>query len=80
MSTTCEFGLEPNLRPPAPRSRTGRSQQATYAGKPQGKTTNDKKSLNKALKTVLVNYALASLSRVPDRPKYYFSPHGTLPP
>jgi hypothetical protein len=46
MSTTYEEGLEPNLRLPAPRSRTDRSRQATYEGKPQRKTVNDRKSLN----------------------------------
>jgi hypothetical protein len=80
MSTTCEEGLEPNLRLPAPRSRTDRSLQATYEGKPQGKTVNDRKPLNQALGAVFVNYALASTSRVPDKPKYYFSLCSTLPP
>jgi hypothetical protein len=46
MSTTYEEGLEPNLHLPAPRSRTDRSRQATYKGKPQEKTVNDRKSLN----------------------------------
>jgi hypothetical protein len=41
MSTTYEEGLEPSLHLPAPGSRTGRSWQATYKGKPQGKTEND---------------------------------------
>jgi hypothetical protein len=36
-------GLEPNLHPPAPRSRLGRSRQTTYEGKPQGKIANDKR-------------------------------------
>jgi hypothetical protein len=79
MSTTYE-GLEPNLHLPAPHSRTDRSRQATYEGKPQRKTVNDRKSLNQALKAVLVNHALATMSRVPDKPKYYFSFRGTLPP
>jgi hypothetical protein len=80
MSTTYEEGLEPNLHLPAPRSRTDRSRQATYGGKPQRKTVNDRKSLNQALKAVRVNHALARMSRVPDKPKYYFSLCGTLPP
>jgi hypothetical protein len=80
MSTTYEEGLEPNLHLPAPRSWTYRSRQATYEGKPQRKTVNDRKSLNQALKAVLVNHALASKSRVPDKSKYYFSLCGTLPP
>jgi hypothetical protein len=46
MSTTYEEGLEPNLHLPAPRSRTDRSRQATYEGKPQRKTVNDRKLLN----------------------------------
>jgi hypothetical protein len=80
MSTAYEEGIEPNLHLPAPRSRTDRSRQATYEGKPQRKIVNDRKSLNQALETVFVNYALASMSRVPDKPKYYFSLRGTLPP
>jgi hypothetical protein len=80
MSTTYGASLEPNLHPPVPRSRADRSRQTTYEGKPQGKTANDKKLLNKALKAVFVNHALASSSQGPDRPKYYFSPRGTLPP
>jgi hypothetical protein len=43
MSTTYEEGLEPNLRLPAPRSRTDRSWQATYEGKLQSRTVNDRK-------------------------------------
>jgi hypothetical protein len=43
MSTAYEEGLEPNLRLPAPRSRTDRIQQATYEGKPQSRTVNDRK-------------------------------------
>jgi hypothetical protein len=43
MSTMYEEGLEPNLRLSAPRSRTDRSQQATYEGKPQSRTINDRK-------------------------------------
>jgi hypothetical protein len=42
MSTTYEEGLEPTLHLPAPRSRMDRSRQATYEGKPQGKTINDR--------------------------------------
>jgi hypothetical protein len=80
MSTTYEEGLEPNLHLPAPRSRTDRSRQATYEGKPQRKTVNDRKPLNQALEAVFVNHALASTSRVPDKPKYYLSLRGTLPP
>jgi hypothetical protein len=80
MSTTYEEGLEPNLHLPVSCSRTDRSRQATYKGKPQRKIVNDRKSLNQALKVVLVNHALAGMSRVPDKPKYYFSLRGTLPP
>jgi hypothetical protein len=80
MSTTYEEGLEPNLHLPAPHSRTDRSRQATYEGKPQRKTVNDRKSLNQALKAVLVNHALVGTSWVPDKSKYYFSLRGTLPP
>jgi hypothetical protein len=80
MSTTYEEGLEPNLHLSALRSRTDRSRQATYEGKPQSITVNNRKSLNQALKVVLVNHALASTSRVPDRPKYYSSLRGMLPP
>jgi hypothetical protein len=80
MSTTYEEGLEPNVHLPAPHSRTDRSRQATYEGKPQRKTVNDRKLLNQALEVVFVNHALASTSRVPDGPKYYFSLRGTLPP
>jgi hypothetical protein len=43
MSTAYEEGLEPNLRLPALRSRTDRSWQATYEGKLQSRTTNDRK-------------------------------------
>jgi hypothetical protein len=43
MSTTYEEGLKPNLRLLAPRSQTDRSRQATYGGKPQSKTINDRK-------------------------------------
>jgi hypothetical protein len=46
MSTTYEEGLKPNLHIPASRSRTDRSWQATYEGKPQRKTVNDRKLLN----------------------------------
>jgi hypothetical protein len=46
MSTMYEEGLKPNLHLPAPRSRTNRSRQATYEGKPQRKTVNDRKSLD----------------------------------
>jgi hypothetical protein len=42
MSTTYEEGLEPNLHLPALRSQTDRSRQATYEGKPQRKTVNDR--------------------------------------
>jgi hypothetical protein len=80
MSTTYEEGLEPNLHLLAPRSRMGRSRQATYEGKPQRKTVNDRKLLNQAWEAVFVNHALACMSWVPDKPKYYFSLHGTLPP
>jgi hypothetical protein len=80
MSTTYEEGIEPNLHLPAPRSRMDRRRHATYEGKPQRKTVNDRKSLNQALKAVLVNHALASMSRVPNKPKYYFSLRGMLPP
>jgi hypothetical protein len=80
MSTTYEEGLEPNLHLPAPRCRTGRSRQATCEGKPQRKTVNDRKLLNQAWEAVLVNHMLACMSRVPDKPKYYFSLRGTLPP
>jgi hypothetical protein len=80
MSTTYEEGLKPNLHLPALRSRMDRSRQATYGGKPQRKTVNDRKSLSQALKAVHVNHALASTSRVPDKPKFYFSLRGTLPP
>jgi hypothetical protein len=73
-------GLEPNFHLPALRSRTDRSRQATYEGKPQSKTVNNRKSLNQALKAVLVNHALASTNRVLDKLKYYFSLRGTLPP
>jgi hypothetical protein len=38
------------------------------------------KLLNQALEAVFVNQALASMSQVPDKPKYYFSLHGTLAP
>jgi hypothetical protein len=38
------------------------------------------KSLNQPLEAVFINYALASTSRVPDKPKYYFSLRGMLPP
>jgi hypothetical protein len=44
MSTMYEEGLEPNLHLPAPRSRTDRSRQATYEGKPQNRTINDRKN------------------------------------
>jgi hypothetical protein len=80
MSTTHEEGLEPNLHLPAPRSRMGRSQQATCEGKPQRETVNDRKLLNQAWEAVFVNHALACTSQVPDKPKYYFSLRGTLPP
>jgi hypothetical protein len=80
MSTTYEEGLEPNLHLPAPHSRTGMSRQATYGGKPQRKTVNDRKLLNQAGEVVFVNHALACSSWVPDKPKYYFSLRGTLPP
>jgi hypothetical protein len=43
MSTTYKEGLEPNLHLPALRSRTDRSRQATYEGKPQIRTINDRK-------------------------------------
>jgi hypothetical protein len=46
MITTYEEGLEPNLHLSALRSRTDRSRQATYEGKSQRKTINDRKSLN----------------------------------
>jgi hypothetical protein len=74
-----EEGLEPNLHLPAPCSQTGRSRQAAYEGKPQRKTVNDRKLLNQAWEAVLVNHVLASMSWVPDKPKYYFSLRGTLP-
>jgi hypothetical protein len=80
MSTTYEEGLEPNLHLSALRSRMDRSRQATYEGKPQRKTINDRKSHNQVLEAVFVNHALASTSWVPNKPKYYFSLCGTLPP
>jgi hypothetical protein len=43
MSTAYEEGLEPNLCLPAPCSRTDRSRQTTYEGKPQSRTANDRK-------------------------------------
>jgi hypothetical protein len=49
MTTTYEEGLEPNLRLLAPRSQMDRSRQATYKGKPQRKTVNDRKPLDEAL-------------------------------
>jgi hypothetical protein len=58
----------------------GRSRLATYEGKPQRKTVNDRKLLNQAEEAVFVNHALACMSRVPDKPKYYFSLRGTLKP
>jgi hypothetical protein len=79
-STMYEEGLEPNLHLLAPRSRTGRSQQATYEGKPQRETVNDRKLLNQAREAVFVNHAMVCTSQVPNKPKYYFSPRGTLPP
>jgi hypothetical protein len=39
-----------------------------------------RKPLNQALEAAFVNYVLASTSRVPDKPKYYFSLRGMLPP
>jgi hypothetical protein len=75
-----EEGLEPNLHLPALSSRTGRSRQATYEGKPQRKTVNDRKLHNQAPEAVFVNHTLVCTSRVPDKPKYYFSLRGTLPP
>jgi hypothetical protein len=80
MRTTYGEGLEPNLHPPAPSSQTGRSRQATYEGKPQRKTVNNRESLNQAPEAVLVSHALVCMSRAPDKPKYYFSLRGTLPP
>jgi hypothetical protein len=80
MSITYEEGLEPNLHLLAPRSRMGRSRQTTYEGKPQRKTVNDRKLLNQVWGAVFVNHTLACTSRVPDKPKYYFSLRGTLPP
>jgi hypothetical protein len=80
MSTTYEEGLEPNLHLLAPSSRMGRSRQATYEGKPQRKTVNDRKLLNQAPKAVFINHALVCMSWVPDKPKYYFLLCGTLPP
>jgi hypothetical protein len=38
MSTMYEVGLEPNLHLLAPHSRTDRSRQATYEGKPRRKS------------------------------------------
>jgi hypothetical protein len=55
ISTMYEEGLEPNLHLPAPRSRTDRSRHTTYEGKPQSRTTNDRKMLNQALRAVSVN-------------------------
>jgi hypothetical protein len=43
MSTVYEEGLEPNPHLSALRSRTDGSRQATYEGKPQRKTVNDRK-------------------------------------
>jgi hypothetical protein len=80
MSTMYEEGLEPNHHLSAPRSRTDRSRQATYEGKPQRKTISDRKLLNQALEAVFVNQALASMSQVPNKLKYYFSLRGMLPP
>jgi hypothetical protein len=50
MSTTYKEGLEPNLCLPAPRSRTDRSRQATYEGKPQSRTINDRKIAQPGIK------------------------------
>jgi hypothetical protein len=80
MSTTYEEGLEPNLHLLAPRSRTGRSRQATYEGKSQRKTVNDRKLLNQAWEAVFVSHALVCMSWVPNKLKYYFSLCGMLPP
>jgi hypothetical protein len=43
MSTTYGEGLESNLHLPDPRSRTDRSRQATYKGKPQSRIVNGRK-------------------------------------
>jgi hypothetical protein len=43
MSTMYEEGLEPNLHLSASRSQMDRSWQATYEGKPQSRTKNDRK-------------------------------------
>jgi hypothetical protein len=32
------------------------------------------------MKVMIVDYTPASSSLVPNKPKYYFSPRGTLPP
>jgi hypothetical protein len=51
MSTTYEEGLEPNLLLLAPRSRTDRSWQTTYEGKPQSRTVNDRKITQPGLRS-----------------------------
>jgi hypothetical protein len=50
MSTIYEKGLKPNLHLLAPHSRTDRSRQATYEGKPQRKTVNDRKLARPSVK------------------------------
>jgi hypothetical protein len=54
------------------------------AGRPHTKESRREKpqmiKSHSTKRAVLVNHALASSSRVPNRPKYYFSPRGTLPP
>jgi hypothetical protein len=50
MSTVYEEGLEPNLHLPALRSRTNRSRQTTYGGKPQSKIANDGKIAQPGIK------------------------------
>jgi hypothetical protein len=80
MITTYGEGLEPNLHLPAPSSRTGRSRQATYEGKRQRKTVNDRKLLNQAPKAVFVSHVLVCTSQAPKKLKHYFSLRGMLPP
>jgi hypothetical protein len=39
-----------------------------------------KESLDQALKVMIIDRMPAGSSRVPNKLKYYFSPHGMLPP
>jgi hypothetical protein len=80
MSTSCIPDPEPNLLPrPEIATGDGAGRSPTQENRREESQTLNA-SLNYVLRAMIIDCTLASSSWVPDRPKYYFSLHGTLLP